>query len=87
MVICEVITGGKRTPLINVYLHTSTLEHLTYLEEDLISFRYHEPILLGDLNVGSQSQNPRSQQVADLLMKFCMVDLLLYLGSAGGFDA
>ena len=35
MVSCEVVTGGKWTPLIITYLPISTLEHLADLEEAL----------------------------------------------------
>ena len=80
MVSFEVITvtDGKWTPIIGSYLPTSTLEHLPELEEALIRFRYHDPILLGDLKADiHQAENPCIQQVADLLMEFGMMNRLL----------
>ena len=65
----EVVTNGKRTPTVGTYLPTSTLEHLPNLEESLTRFRYQDFIVLGDLSADiGQSQNPRRQQVDDLLM-------------------
>ena len=76
VVSCEVVEIGKWTPLIGVYLPTYTLEHLPDLEEALTHFRNQEPIVLGELNANiGQSQNPRSQQIADMLVKFGLVDL------------
>ena len=47
------------------------------LKETLTRFRYQDLIVVGDLNSNiGQSHNPRSQQVADLLMEFELVDLL-----------
>ena len=79
---CEVfnVTDRKRKPVIGAYLPPSTLEHLPDLEESLTSFREHYPIVLGDISANFfQSHNPRSHQVADLLMKFRMIDLFLHL--------
>ena len=57
-----------------------TLEHLPDLEGALTRFRDQEPILLGELNVEIQSQNPRSHQVADIMMEFRLVDLCHHPG-------
>ena len=77
MVSFEVFTSGKSTPLIGAYLPPSNLEHLPNLEESLTRSRYQDTIVLGDLNSNiGQAQNPISQQVADLLMGFSLVDLL-----------
>ena len=77
LVSCEVIAGGKRTPLIGMYLPPSTLDHLLDLEETLKQFRYQYLIVLGDLNANIiQSHNLRSHQVADLLMEFGLMNLL-----------
>ena len=77
VVICEVVAGRKWTQLIGVDLPTSTLEQLLHLEEALTRFQNHNPIVLGDLNAKiGQSQNPRRQQVDDLLMDFGLVHLL-----------
>ena len=85
VVICKVINYEKRTPTIGTYLPPSTLENLPDLEEALTCFRYQDPIVLGDLNddIG-QAQNPcsqavSSQQIADLLMEFGMMELLHHL--------
>ena len=40
--------------------------------------------MLGDLNADIQAQNPFSQQVADLLMEFGLVDFRQNINSAGG---
>ena len=40
VVSCEFVVGGKRTPLIGVYLPPSTMYHLLELEEALPHFRY-----------------------------------------------
>ena len=74
---CKVISGSKRNPLIGAYLPSSTLEHLPDLEEALTQFLVQDLILLGNLNsISDQAQNLRSQQVADLLIDFGLVDLL-----------
>ena len=74
MVICEVVNGGTQNPIIGTYLPPSTLEHLPDLEEGLLCSRDQDTIALGDLNSNiGQSQNSRSQQVADLLTKFGML--------------
>ena len=61
-----------------------TLEHLLYLVEALKHFWDQNPIVLGELNANTQYQNPRNQQVAELLMEFGLVDLRHHLRSAGG---
>ena len=77
MVIFEGVTDRKRTPTISAYLLTSTVEHLPELGEALTHLRHQYPIVLGDLRANiDQSQNPRKQQVADLLMEFVLMDLL-----------
>ena len=76
----EVVSTGKRTPLVGSYAPPSTLEHLPDIEEDLSRFRYQYPIVLGDLNTYiGQAQNPRSQQFADMLMDFSLVELIRHL--------
>ena len=53
----------------------STLEHLTDSEEAMQCFRY--PIFLGDLNVDLDKERIlRSQQVADFLTKYGIIDLV-----------
>ena len=77
VVSCEIVTGLTRTPLVGVCLPPLTLEHLTYLEEALQRFR--DPIFLGDLNVNlDEARSPRSQQVADLLTEYGLIDLVLH---------
>ena len=77
VVICEVITGVKKTPLISAYLPPSTLERLPDLEEALKLFRDQYPIVLGDHNSNiGQAQNPRIQQDANFLVDFRLMDLL-----------
>ena len=71
---CEVI-DDKWTLLIKAYLPPSTLEDLPYLAKALTHFWEQNTILLGDLSVNIQAQNPCSQQVADLLMEFGLVEL------------
>ena len=83
VVICEVVTGRKRSPLISIYLPPSTLDHLPNLEEALTCFRYQDSIVLGDLNTKIQSHSPGIQKFNYLLMEFRMVDLLHYPFSAG----
>ena len=79
MVSCDVITSGKHTPLISAYIPIYTLEHLLDLEEALTRFQNQNPIVPGGLNDNiGQSQNPQSHQVADLLIDFGLVDLLLH---------
>ena len=86
MVICEVVVGGKRNLLIGAYLLSSTMYHLSELEEDLTRFRDQDPIVLGDLNANIQDHNTRSQHVADLLMEIGMVHLLHHSDNAGTSD-
>ena len=50
VMICEVVAGGKWTPLISVYLPTYTLDCFSYLEEALSKFWDQYPIVVGDLN-------------------------------------
>ena len=42
--------------------------------------------MLGDLNTDIKSQNPRSQQVAELLMEFGLVYIRHHLGRPGSSD-
>ena len=42
---CNIVAGGKRTPLLGAYLSPSTLEHLPDLEEDLTQFQEQDPIM------------------------------------------
>ena len=80
LVRCDIVGGGKRTPLISAYLLPSILEKLTDLEEALTRFWDQDTIVLGDINSDiCQAQNPHSQQVMDLMMEFGMVDLLHHL--------
>ena len=51
--------------------------------DSLTRFRDQKPIVLGDLNADIQAQNPRSNQVADLLMEFGMVVLYHHLVNEG----
>ena len=77
---CKVVTvtNRKKTPTIGTYLPPSTMDHLPDLEEDLTRFWYHDLIVLWDLrsNIG-QAQNPHNQQIADLIMYFMLMDILL----------
>ena len=73
----KVVTGRKRTLLIGAYLPHYNLEIFPDLEEALKRFRDQDLIVLGDPNVEiGQAQNFHSQQVADLLMEFGLMDLL-----------
>ena len=78
---CEVvtITNGKLTPIIGAYLPPSILDQLLDFEEALIRFWDHYPIVLDELsaNIG-QSQNPRSQQLTDLLIEFGTMELFFH---------
>ena len=68
LVICEVVNDRKWTLIIGTYLPPYTLEKLMDLEEDLAHFRDQYTIVLGGLSSDiGKSQNPRRQQVADLL--------------------
>ena len=79
VVSCEVITNGKRTQIISAYILPSTLEHLPDLKEALTCFQDQDPIFIGEIsNDIGKSQNPFSQQVADLLVGFSLMDLLLH---------
>ena len=49
LVICKIVTGTTRTPLVGVCLPLSKMEHLPDLEEDLQNFSY--PIVLKELNM------------------------------------
>ena len=80
MVSCEVVTNKKRSSVIGVNHSPSTLEHVPDLEEDLNHFWYKDTMFLGELRANiNQAQNPRRHQVADLLIKFGLIDLLHYL--------
>ena len=77
VVSCEVVSVRHHTPLIRSYLALSKLENLLDLEEALDIFLGKDPIVLRDLNaVIERMQNPRIQQVIDLLASFGLVDLL-----------
>ena len=74
---CKVITNRKQTPIIGKYLPTSTLEHVPDFEDSMKRFQAQYPIVLGEMSVNiDKYQKPCSQQVADLLMDFCLMDLL-----------
>ena len=75
MVSFELVTRLTRTPLVSAYLPLLMLEHLPDLEEVLKRFR--DPIVLRDLNVElDEAMRPRSQRVADLLLEYCLIDLV-----------
>ena len=75
VVSCETVTGNTQTPLVVLYLPLLTLEKLPDLEEALQRFR--DPIVLRDLNVDlDKARSPQSQQVADLLAKYGLIDLV-----------
>ena len=77
VVICEVVIDRKKTPIVGTYLPPSTLGHLLDLDEALSCFRDQNSIMLGDISAGIGTlQNPRSQQVPDLMMEFRLMDLL-----------
>ena len=61
----------------------STLDNLSDLVEALAHLWYQNPIVLGDLNANIQAHNPRSQQVAEMLMEFGLVYFRHHIGSAG----
>ena len=66
VVICKLVTGLTRNPLVRAYPHSSTLEHLPDLEEALKRFK--DPIVLRDLNMDlNKVMGPRRQRVANLL--------------------
>ena len=50
VVICKLVDGEQRMPLIGAYLSPSTLDHIPGLEESLNRFLGRDPIFLGDLN-------------------------------------
>ena len=73
----DVINHGNWTPIICTYLSPSTLEHLSDLKEDLTLFQDQDPIVIGYLSADiSKPQNPHSQQVADLMTDFGLMNLL-----------
>ena len=53
----------------------STLEHLLNLVKALTHVQNQNIIVLGDLNTNTQSQNPFSQKVAELMTELGLVDL------------
>ena len=77
MVICSIVSGGQRTPLIRAYLSPSSLNYLPYLEEAINIFLGRYPIIVGYLNADiGRLQNPRRQQVEDFLDSFSLANLL-----------
>ena len=75
VVICKLVTGLTRNPLVRAYPHSSTLEHLPDLEESLKRFK--DPIVLRDLNMDfGEARSLRSQRVADLLAEYGIIDLV-----------
>ena len=64
----------------------STLKELPDLAEALTHLRYQNNILLGDPKFDIQAHNPLSQQVAELLMEFGLVDFRHHLDRYGGSD-
>ena len=74
------------TLIIGACLPPYTLDHLLYLKEALTLFQDQDPMVLRDLRADiGQSQNPRSHQVADLLMDFRQMDLLHHFRQRGRF--
>ena len=72
---CDPITGHTCTPLVGAYLPPSALDQLPDLEDHLRRFR--DPIFLGDLDMDiDKARSPRSQQVADLLVVYVIIDLV-----------
>ena len=57
----KVVGGGKRTPLIGVYLPHYTLDHLPELEKAQTRLKDQDPMVLGEPNVDiDQAHNLRS---------------------------
>ena len=50
VVIYNIVTGSKQTPLVIEYLPPSTLDYLPDLEKSLTRFQDQGPIVLGDPN-------------------------------------
>ena len=81
----KVVTDQKWSQIIGAYLLPSTLELVLYLEEALTRFRYQDTTVVGYLSANIRKvQNPCSQQVADLLMEFRLMELL-HLPQRGRF--
>ena len=75
VVICELVTGLIRTPLVDAYLPLSTLNHMPDLEEALKRFK--EPILLEDLSMDLvKVRSLQIQRVAELLTEYGLIDLV-----------
>ena len=69
-VICEIVPGIQRTPLIGFYLHLTTLEHLSNLDEALNCFPD-----IDQCGCGTDGEPPQ-KHVAYFLKSFGLVDLL-----------
>ena len=77
VVICKVLRGMFKTPVIRAYLPPTTMAYLPDLEEDLECCRFQDPIFMEDLNVDlDYAQNLRSQLVADMLVEFGLINLM-----------
>ena len=73
---CNIFAGGHFTSLIGAYLLPSILYHLPDLKEDLTRFQDQDPIVLRYHYANIvQDHNPCSQQVADLMMEYGLVDI------------
>ena len=82
MVSCKIFTGHTRNPLVGAYLHPSTMKHLPDVEEALQKFMGLYHVILGDLNVDlDDARSFLIQHVADLLMEFSLLLLLLLVRS------
>ena len=79
MVSCEIVTGYTWTPLVGIYRLPSMLEHIPYLEEALQRCKVLDPIVLGDLYVElDDARSSRSQNMAEILIEFGIIDLVWY---------
>ena len=76
MMSCEIMSGGKRTALIGVYLPLSPLGHLPDLNESLNRLPGRDSIIIRDLNaVIRRLQNLQNQQVTYLLEYFVLANI------------
>ena len=85
VVSCELVSGIIWTPLFGSYLSLSTLEHLPDLEESLKHFK--GPISLGGLNMElKEARRPRSHRVADIIVKYGLIDLVCHFRQRSRFQ-
>jgi len=74
----DLVTGGKRTPIVGVYIPPRDLTTLEQLHQALARFpAVSKPLVLGDLNVRYENPRPaRDEEIVNYLTSLGLLDMV-----------